>query len=341
MKRHLLGALGALAMWAGQVKADDGILPISYVDDKAPAVLNGASCGDNGCNHHYCCGRGGFYAGLAFYFVQPNFETNPAGRVDFGDGFERQQDFTYNLDLAPSFWVGWQGESGYGGRIRYWEYAQGSTIGGLVPTGATVFSAQPLGLGPIVRTEGDFIAAQSTLNVLTWDFEVTKQWDCECWTILGAAGVRYAHLAQNYNVVTDAGTELASGHNFNGAGPTVALEAKRHIGGGGFAAYAISRLAFLYGTGQQSAYQPDAETKTLLERHARQADVIPYAELEIGLEANRDMGRYSLMMQSGLVGQVYWGAGNAANSEGIFTNGADNSSNLGFVGITLRFGVGF
>ena len=343
MKRKLLGALGALALWASQAAAQTTILPIVAYDDKAPAV---AGAHGNSCNHSYCCGNdGGAYAGVGLYWIQPNFETNPAFRLFQGSAVQRQQDFTYNMDIAPTFWLGWTDGHGVGGRLRYFEYAQGSTIQGVIPAGASAQPAQPLGtfLGTIPG--GTYGIAESTLNVHTWDLELTKQWDCECWTVIGTAGLRYAHLAQNYRAAADLGTavpvieDLRSGHNFNGAGPTVSVEAKRHIGNNGAAVYANSRLSFVYGTGQQSAYiNSDGN---LFERHARQADVLPIGELEIGLESNRDQGRYNVMVQGGFVGHVYWGAGNAANSEGVFTNGADNSSNLGFVGLVFRVGVGF
>lgn len=347
MKRNLLGALGALALWAGQASAQTTIIPIAY-DDKAPAVVSGSSV--DGCNHSYSCGRGGAYAGFGLYYIQPNFETNPAFRLNTG-AVQRQQDFTYNMDIAPTFWLGWTNDDGVGGRVRYFEYAQGDTQRGAVPAGATIQAAQPLGLGiaPLAGGAGVIGIAESTLNVLTWDFELTKQWDCECWTIVGTAGLRYAHLAQNYRATGSAPQgamivfpgELASGHNFNGLGPTVSTEAKRHLGNGGASLYANGRLSLVYGTGQQSAYLSGAPDSLDLERHARQADLIPITELEIGLEANRDLGRASLLVQTGIVGQVYFGAGNAANSESIFTNGADSTSNLGFVGLVFRVGVGF
>ena len=49
---------------------------------------------------------------------------------------------------------------------------------------------------------------------------------------LASAGVRYAHLSQGYNAVVvnrdgSTGTSILSGNNFNGAGPTAALEARR------------------------------------------------------------------------------------------------------------------
>ncbi len=340
MKRQLLGALGALALWASQAAAQTTILPIVAYDDKAPAV---AGASGNGCNHNYCCGNnGGAYGGIGLYWIQPNFETNPAFRL-FQGNVQRQQDFTYNMDIAPTFWLGWADEHGTGGRLRYFEYAQGSTIQGVVPAGTSIQPAQPLGFFAGTIPAGSYGVAESTLNVLTWDLELTKQWDCECWTVIGAAGLRYAHLAQNYHAFaaanTSLGSEVLSGHNFNGAGPTVSVEAKRHIGNRGAAVYANSRLSLVYGTGQQSVF--GTSDAVVFERHTRQADVLPIGELEIGVEANRDQGRYSVMVQTGFVGHVYWGAGNAANSEGVFTNGADNSSNLGFVGLVFRIGVGF
>jgi hypothetical protein len=74
-----------------------------------------------------------------------------------------------------------------------------------------------------------------------------------------------------------------------------------------------------------------------------QASVLPVGELEIGAEYGRDLGRAYLVVQLGFVGQVWWGAGNAANSTVL--NGssfrADNASNLGLVGLAFRLGLSF
>jgi hypothetical protein len=78
---------------------------------------------------------------------------------------------------------------------------------------------------------------------------------------------------------------------------------------------------------------------TLATSRAQQADVIPVGELEIGGEYSRDLGRYRLFAQAGLVGQVWWGAGNAANNNS--GGSPNNSSDLGFLGFVFRGGISF
>lgn len=363
MKRLLASALGALAlgMGSGEVKAQESKQPVSSQViskdvGKAPVVLDGGAC-NNGC-----CDNGGghFVGGFGLYFIQPNFETNPIGRVATvdanGNTTARFADFRYHVDAAPSFWLGYVGESGFGFRMRYFEYAHGADELFDVPVnaGTTVTSASPLGVGIFSFGGGEQIFANSDLNVLTWDFEATQRWDCGCWTLEGAAGLRYAHMSQNYRLTATqdllrqgAATQtIISGHNFNGAGPTAAFEAKRRLGDGGLALYSNVRGSILFGSAKQQVNTsgPDQNNVGIIttDVNAHQSDVLPIGELEFGTEFSRNMGRANGVFQLGFVGSVWWGGGNAANSPlTTFPVAGDNSSNFGFVGFVARLGVNY
>lgn len=344
MKRILWAALCAIVLCTGTAVAQPN-----------------SNCENDNCRDD--CRRGGFYAGFGFYYLQPHFETNPAFATstgDFVDGVQfssvNQHDFTYDLDGAPSFWLGWQNECGFGARLRYFEYAQGADEGGVVPDNTTVFLANPLnilGSSAIFVAPGTNTAIHSDLNVLTLELELTKQWIGDDWSLTAGAGLRYAHLAQTYHVYTGESPvgvelELESGHSFNGLGPMVSLEAKRRLGNS-FGLFANGRGSLIFGTGHHDAFADvdNVEVDFLSDSHMRQADVLPIAELEAGVEVNRSVGNAALMLQVGLVGQTYFGAGNAANvttaipSGRSAAGGVDNSSNLGLCGLMFRLGVDY
>ena len=88
-------------------------------------------------------------------------------------------------------------------------------------------------------------AAGSNMTLSVYDLEATRVFTLDRWSFLAAGGLRYAHLNQNFSVsLADAGvnvgTETAS-HNFNGFGPTLALEARRQLGDTDFGLYGTAR----------------------------------------------------------------------------------------------------
>jgi hypothetical protein len=131
---------------------------------------------------------------------------------------------------------------------------------------------------------------------------------------------------------------LQSGHNFNGAGPTLAVEGRRAIGNSGFALYGNGRAALLFGTARQEVHFAHP-TAGAFDNAARQADVLPIGEIELGVEYGRDVGRLRAFAQAGCHGQFWWGAGNASNTAVL--GGPDNSSSVGLVGGAFRVGVTF
>jgi len=305
-----------------------------------------------------CCNapEGYFIAGGGFYLIQPYFTSNPMGVYRSVSGItvtRMERDFPHRMDVSPLAWLGYISENGLGFRVRYFQFCADSRDSFNVPKGTSFTSAAPLGL-PINAGEDEGFAAASDLMLSVWDFEATKLWRSCNWGILGAAGIRYAHIAQDYlaassGIVGGANAEyLDSGHNFNGAGPTVAVDVKRLFGNTGFALYGNARGSLLFGSAHQRVFREVTSSTTglplLLDESASfQAAVLPVGELELGAEYRRDLGRADFLVQLGLFGQVWWGAGNAANSSILSGNSfhADNAANLGFIGMAFRFGVNF
>jgi hypothetical protein len=341
----------------GQVQYDEGLDP-----NVAPRVVHGPF--DEG---------GHFIAGAGVYIVKPYFQNNPAffsqtSTTTSGPGtfsFETsttQHDFCWCLNTTPVVWLGYVSECGLGVRTRWWLFDQesGGSIG--LDPNTTLISAAPGGLAiasprpPVAYTVAlspsstpMFLGSNLKLNV--WDFEAIKETELGHWGLLFAAGVRYAHLSQDYRAFEVSNpppftfppsigfrevNHLSSGHNFNGAGPTLAIEAKRPIGNSRFSLFGNLRGAMLFGDSklqvtrviQTGALEQNVATATFQSAHDT---VLPVAELEMGVEYSRTWGRIRPFLRTGLVAQTWFDAGSATKLDG----------NLGFLGLSVTAGLNY
>ncbi|HEV3261297.1 MAG TPA: Lpg1974 family pore-forming outer membrane protein [Gemmataceae bacterium] len=337
------------------------------VGDRGPVVHFEDVTSDPGAQQ-----GGHFVAGAGLYLIKPFFDTNPAFRTSTttvtGGIFNvtsttqtQQQDFEYDLAAAPLIWIGYVADNGLGVRGRWWSFDQGSRFEMLDQAGVSITSAAPQGLsihspGSVLfpGVNADSLAFNSNLRLDVWDLEATQDFRLGGWALTVSGGARYVHMAQNYNayrtnpggvqgvlLVTDNGEALHSGHNFNGAGPTVALEVRRPLGDTGLALYGNARGSLLYGDGKQHTTLSQqfsgvvgvtpfdmVHTSDVV---GSRDDLLPIVELELGAEYGMDMGRLRPFIRTGVVGQTWFGAGNATSVTG----------NLGFLGLTATAGVNY
>jgi hypothetical protein len=193
------------------------------------------------------------------------------------------------------------------------------------------------------------IVASSRLRLDVIDVEITERFKpSPSWSFLLGGGARYASILQEYsfNAVTPGfgpTGSVNSSRTFNGIGPALSFEAHRNFGNCGFGLYGNGRGSVLFGTIQQradvsnvgigGAFGPAASNDS------SQTHVMPAAEFEVGAEYRYAIGRAQLLIQSGFVGHVWFGAGNATNTDSTFTGNSNNNLNLGFVGLAVRAGV--
>jgi hypothetical protein len=256
-----------------------------------------------------------------------------------------------------------------GVRARWWLFNQESATSAVSDSNTRIISAAPAGLSiesPQTTTSGliqilNFgntpMFVNSTLRLEVWDFEATGEAEVGRWALLFSGGFRYAHLSQNYNAfqISRRGFNplgglfipsfnfqqtdlLSSGHNFNGAGPTVGLEAKRPLGNSGLALFANLRGAMLFG---RSKLEVDQSTSTpgfvlgvpgVIATAASVRDtVLPVAELEMGAEFSRTWGAVRPFIRTGLLAQTWFDAGSASRMDG----------NLGFLGLSVTAGLNY
>src|SRR5205085_8547250 len=138
----------------------------------------------------------------------------------------------------------------------------------------TVQTAMPLNLGIFSFSNAslaDPIAITSRLTMSVWDLEATEAAQLGGLDFTFAGGLRYVHLAERFNayrnrsgvltttfgsastLLVDADT-LESGHSFNGLGPTLAMDARRDIGGG-WALFGTMRGSAVFGRTKARASQ--------------------------------------------------------------------------------------
>src|SRR5581483_3096270 len=117
-----------------------------------------------------------------------------------------------------------------------------------------------------------------SLHIDSWDVEGTCLIQRARWYYLLGGGVRYVHLAQDYNaLLTDAAglqTVALSHHNFNGAGPIFTLQGRRQISDSCFALYGNLHASVLFGSAGDD-FQGHSPTVAPQEVSRHEATVLP------------------------------------------------------------------
>jgi hypothetical protein len=305
----------------------------------------------------------------ALYFVnQIPFTTNP--------GTSSQQNFSFHSQFVPQASLGWISAGGLGFRSGWWGFASGSREAGTSSgPDAIVIAASPLQVAELsdpveARAPGQFVEARAVLRMDVWNFEALRVFGSDQWWALASGGIRYAHVSQEYNAVKFGAGGMSglpfgprnfvlSGHNFNGAGPTVGLEADWLLGGTGLYLYGKTRGSFLFGASKQSANFANAAAGGGAQgggqvipwfASERSNSIVPEGELELGLGFEREIRRVVVFLQAGLVGQAWGNIGSSSESSGIPPRaqlGGNESSTpnrdgtLGLIGFTVQTGIGY
>ena len=294
---------------------------------------------------------GGWMAGAGVMILQPHFSNNPAydrlgaNSTDTQTLQPNQQtDFNMGAAAAPLVWLGYMGENGLGIRARWWRFYDKDTLSFNSPaqtgsTTTTTYSAYPAGVGFSAVSSTSYndaftFASDLTMNVtdleILWDLHPARG------SLVFGAGVRYAHLSQNYNsswVSTPLDstqdtytTTLTSGHNFSGAGPVASVETGYPLGMSGFRLLGTARGSLLFGTGIQQANMLALDTdaggnvvsQTLTSNSESVGGTMPVLEFELGADWGHVLGAYRLAIQAAMVGQLWFYGGNASNNNSVF-----------------------
>ena len=312
---------------------------------------------------------GGWLVDVGAYYLFPMWGNNPAymSRVtdQYGNIVQTQTDFDMPGQFAPLLSIGYVTPSGFGLQARWWQLHDTTNILGVSPSSTaanppytTIYTAYPAGLGFAATTTvpgSDSMSFGSDLDMSVADLEAI--WDLHPgrWSLLMGAGLRYAHISQNYSATwistsppTPALTnQVLSGHNFSGLGPMLSLATRYPFGDSGLAILASTREGLLFGSGRQQVTYQQFDSQNLyqsLENNMQSQGVMPFAELEIGAEWGRKFGIYEFSAQAALVGQFWGNAGNATNTQAWSNQGSsgiDSQESLGLLGIRLTASLSY
>jgi len=289
-----------------------------------------------------CCGccdnaaPSGIVAGAAIYWVQPYVSNNPAYGLENSIGrgpptpsmlfpvtppgmrVDQFVDIRQHMDVAPLFWLGYLTDSGWGGRVRYWYLREGSDqatapFSPISGSAVAIASASPLGLS--LPPSGN-MSVTSELAMQFLDLEAMRQLQAGRWDLLFSGGLRFMRVDETYNAYGNANFgatgffALLSNRSFEGIGPTLALEARRPFAGSGLALYGSARGSVVIGSANQQAAIPNESVAS----QDHQDRGVPIGELELGVEYERQVGHARLFGQIALVGQGWFGVGDASRS---------------------------
>jgi hypothetical protein len=305
----------------------------------------------------------------------PAYQSNTVSAPPVGtqSRTNAQTDFDHDFKPTVVLSAGVVAPNGIGVRGRYWwlDSDAAFSLNNPPSTSATNFAgfatAFPLGLGITSPGFGanpnpwnETLAISSGLHLKTADFEATWQTVSGPWNLEAAGGVRYASVRQSYSVADSAPVTgpnpfnfvssqfqtLNASHNFSGFGPTVAADARYALGWGGLSVYGNGRASWVFGTRDESATLTSLVTNpifaprsTIITSSASSKTSLPMLEGEVGLQWQHTIGGFEALLRAGAYAQVWFNAGNAANSDTLGTTFCDEcaspNANLALVGFRL------
>lgn len=334
------------------ISSDAGLSMATEMHDMESGVVIATTSGSGPCcSTCNTCRQQGLVAGVGFYLLQPFYSNNPAITIfTQSTGPSRREDIKQHVGAAPIVWFGYQGESGLGGRVRYWTFRQGTDATYQFENSGSlaVLSASALGAALFQASPQEF-AITSKLQLNVADFEVYDDFKLGKYDLQLCGGFSYVDIGHNYNAYAigaggNQAVPLHSDSGYYGLGPVLALELRRSIGCSGLSVYGNTRSRVVFGENSQVVSGGGELTGTI---ESTQYSLVAIQELEIGLQYTRQMGRIRWFGQAALVGQEWFGGGNATGTTrtspqtGIGNFGNEETTHFGLLGGSFRFGFGY
>lgn len=269
----------------------------------------GKGCDDGGKSCDYGCGigdrigggGGGFYGGAEVVFVKPHSGTSEAFMIEDAANDVTIRSFEWDYDPAVRFWAGYENCEGFGLRARYFYYDQDAGPEALtVPAGG--FAGRDLADGSaeyfidVDADAGESIGAIAGLHIEAVDLELSQRIDFCVASATFSGGVRYGQLESVVGVASSDGEAYLQASDFEGWGPTIALDARRPVRNGNLSLVAGIRTSVLFGDSDVTVLSVDDED-FLQERD----NGVFVGEVMIGAE-------YSRCLANGIemIGRVGW-----------------------------------
>ncbi|MHB1033015.1 MAG: Lpg1974 family pore-forming outer membrane protein [Pirellulales bacterium] len=274
----------------------------------------------------------GIYAGYEFLFIRPYFENQSAyilGHVISQQGvvgtIEETVPFGTPYQLTPRVWLGYASCSGLGARVRYWQFdhdtpsvtvgtVTGDTANTEVQGNGTLSAVGAEAQGNNFRgaVEGDALFASHSLKLDALDVDITQDFNWWNTLILLGGGIRYAKMEQDYFAAAVTGAPqfefLFFEHNFEGVGPTVAVDLKRQLGSSGFSILGSARGSVVFGHASEIGIDADRGVEGFEFNVAlsKNSDARGIGEVQLAVQYEQTVfANSSLFVRGGWEGQLW------------------------------------
>jgi len=314
-RKSLLAFLLAALAWYAQPAAANDVYEATVSDmlaEQAQRIqqleTHLASLQDNtklhadGCDD--CCDHcPGVIAGAELTYLKAH--SNALAGPGPGPGLGVTLIPSYDYEVAPRAWLGYQLAGGLGLRATWWGFDQG--------------------------LPGAGIGAGFGLEATTVDLEVTDAISLGKWDLLASGGMRYARLRQDIGPSLLAPFPLH--RDFEGLGGTFGLSVRRGLGGTNLALIGSARGSLVFGesyddissSGIGGGPGPGALPLVGVQR------TTGIFEMRLGVEWSRDLSNGARFYSQTVYEAQYWQSAQLINGIG----GMD----VGFTGVAFNIGL--
>jgi hypothetical protein len=214
-----------------------------------------------------------WYVGVDVPVLKPYLGTLGVSFLGTDVDVTPRQDF----EVSPRIWLGWENADGLGLRTRYWTFDAEATQE--FPSPVSILGADVVGLGSQIKAQ-------------TFDFEATQR-GCLGWLQFQlAGGFRYAKMETGLSAFGLYDGEVpfnaGVGMDFEGVGPTVALDVRRPFGTCGFALVGGARASWMYG---QTDFQLTGDLDSIPFSVYADDHMMQINEVSLGIEWSRCFAR--------------------------------------------------
>jgi hypothetical protein len=228
-----------------------------------------------------------------------------------------------NFEFSPRLWLGYVGESGFGVRVRWFQYQHNLRAGGGEVD------------DPVFEVVG-----RNFLDVYAVDIDAMQRGSLGCWRLNGGAGIRVGGVKRrntiDFTLNDEPFFDLFQQSRFEGIGPSLFVEVKRPLFGTRFSLVGNARGSLLFGTMHWSddffeRERPPGEF--FFPAVGRAHNSVGVGEIQLGIEYACQFGRATnAFFQFLWEGQI-WSEASAISVLG------GQRDDLGLMGFTFNVGI--
>lgn len=282
---------------------------------------------------------GSFYAGCDHVLVKPHFSRNIAYWSE-GEVTSEFSSFAWETNYTPRAYFGYQACNGMGIRGRYWTFDGSASFFKEELSDEEIVIESYLADASVEINVDETLEGLHYIDTRVFDFEFTCHRHFRQGWLTGSGGMRYAKITQgaDWYETGNSSAQLNESINllyeFEGIGPTLALESGVPLFDSSFAFFANYRGSLLFGDRSGSVIGTGA------------ADIIPVydgllpmVEGQIGVQWLRAIRGRTLTLRAAMEAQSWFRAGGASggDDEGMPADQLD----LGFFGTSITTIISF